>query len=154
MQLSRQQKVSLWVILFILLLFSIYLYWNFFSVEDIIVYQMDAYIAEPANAGFNLDPDKLHFGQIANTSPYAYREVIFTNPYNASAKVRLHTTGNMSGYISYQYHGATYADPFTFTLEEDERVPLKVVFSFNSSDVEVGQYFTGELYIISRKTLF
>ena len=115
---------------------------------------MDAYIAEPQNAGFNLDPDKLHFGLVAINSPYAYREIIFTNPYNSTAKVDVRVLGNMSGYINYIHKGVTYADPYSFTLEAEEQIPLRVVFSFNESEVEVDQYFSGQLKIIARKTLF
>ncbi len=154
MHFKTSQRVVLLFFFVLLVSLSFFLYWNYFSIQDVVVYQMDAWIAEPQNVGFNLDPDKLHFGLVGLNSPYAYREIIFTNPYNETAKISVHAEGNMTPYISYGYQGVSYADPYSFTLEADETVPLRVIFSFNASEVEVGQYLTGELKIISRKTLF
>jgi len=154
MQLTKSQRIVSLFLFLLLLSLSFFLYWNYFSIQDVVTYQMDAYIAEPGNAGFNLDPDKLHFGLVAISSPYSYREIIFTNPYNQTARIDVHTEGNMSGYISYIYQGVAYADPYSFTLEAEQSTPLRIVFSFNKSEVVVNQYFTGELKIISRKTLF
>ncbi len=154
MRLYKMERLILLLVLVLLISLSLSFYWSYFSVQDIVTYKMDAYIAEPGNAGFNLDPDKLHFGLVAINSPYAYREVLFTNPYNETAQINVRAEGEMKDYINYIYQGVAYEDPYSFTLEAEQSIPLRVIFSFNQSEVEVGQYFTGELKIISRKTLF
>lgn len=154
MHFTKVQRIVLFFFVVLLVSLTVFLYLNYFSVYEVVVYEMDAYVAESQNAGFNLDADKLHFGLIGISSPYAYREIIFTNPYNQTARINIYAKGNMTGHITYMYQGVSYEDPYSFLLEADQSVPLRVYFSFNESEVEVGQYFSGELQIISRKVLF
>ena len=154
MELPKYFRLFGGILFLALVFFSAFLYWNYFSVQDVVIYKMDAYIAEPSNAGFNLDPDMLHFGQVAITSPEAYREINFISPYDEDARIEVHASGDMAKYISYRYLGEYYAYPYSFTLKPNESTALRVILSFNSSEVEVGQHLTGELQIISHKTFF
>ena len=107
---------------------------------------MDVYIVEE-EIGFNLDSDKIHFGNVPMFSNGAYREIMVTNIYGENIKIFLSDLGKIDEYVYFEIDGSYY-EKYNFILGENETKTFKVVF--DNDDLSLG-YYDGEIKIVVRK---
>lgn len=135
-------KFYLFLIIIFLIIDFVLLY-KFLFIVNVIIYDMDINITESSVLGFNLDSDKLHFGNVPNNSIYAYRNIEFENIYDYPIELEFESSGEMSKYITYEYLNQN------LVLEPDERATVKVIFS-NNKPLE-SQLMEGKLIILVYK---
>lgn len=135
---------------FLGILFLFWFSYHFLLLEDVIIYETDVYISAINEGGFNLDSDKLHFGLVPLNSPIAYRKIDFHSPYNESMRVEIDSFGTIAEFLSYEYKGEKYSDPFSFYLVAGENVTLKVLFSAEGESVVEEEYYDGKITVFVR----
>src|SRR3989339_290659 len=138
-------KKIIWVTVFSLILLFAFLF-SEFLILNVEVLSMDAYIVEK-EIGFNLDSDKIHFGNVPMFSNGAYREIMITNIYDEDVKIFLSDSGKIDEYVYFEIDGSYY-EKNNFILGENETKTFKVVF--DNDDLPLG-YYDGEIKIVVRK---
>lgn len=148
---SKKIKLLVYVFTLVILMYITYSVYQSLLVENIVIYETDAVISAENNGGFNLDADKLHFGLIPVNSPFGYRKIEFSSPYNETMKIKMDAEGNIAKYLSYEYIGETFEDPFNFFISSRENLTIKVVFFVNNKMVREDDYFSGKIRIEVRR---
>ena len=126
---------------------------NYYYVEDVIVYETDVNIGGFNEAGFNLDPDKLHFGIVPYNSPTAFRMMDFNNNKGYPLKFTLKSKGDMADWLYFEVEGKTYKK-VSFQVDSDDMESIKIKFNANSDDVQKDYYYTGEIIVVVKRTTF
>lgn len=142
-------KFKFYLVLFILVFFLIIIFFKIFFIKNIIYYDMDINLTSSSEIGFNLDSDKLHFGDVPINSPYAYRNIEFQNVYDYPVSIKLISMGEMSDSISYEYNGTQYSN-LIFSLAPGQVNNIKVIYSDSSN--EEG-FLKGKLILIFLRNL-
>jgi len=125
-----------------------------FLTEDIIIHEMDVYIAGDDVGAFNLNPDKLHFGKVAEDSPRGYRELDLINYKEYPLKFKLTASGEMGDWVYYKLDGKFYYGSYTVTVPAGETHTVRVQIDGSEYDVAEGDYYTGELKVKVSRALF
>ncbi|MBI5797763.1 hypothetical protein HZA98_02570 [Candidatus Woesearchaeota archaeon] len=136
----KTQKISL---LLGLLLVIAFFFYSFFLIQHAEYYDTDVNITFSNMSGFNLDKDKLHFGDVGMGSS-AFRNMDFSNPYSYPLKVSISSTGNISPFLHY---------PSVFYLDAGENKTIRYLFAPNSN-MDIGDYYTGSIKIVFRRLSF
>ncbi|MBS3162308.1 hypothetical protein J4467_00095 [Candidatus Woesearchaeota archaeon] len=119
---------------------------NEFTILNVEVYPVDAYIVEN-EVGFNLDTDKIHFGNVPLNSGGAYRQMSITNVYDEDVKVFLSDSGMINEFVYFEVDGENYEN-YNFVLKSNETKDYKIVFK--NENLPLG-YYDGEIKIVVRK---
>ena len=152
---EKYKRRILLLFLFLFVFVGLYYLYSFLSVEDVILYDTDVNITLPQLSGFNLDSDKLHFGDVPLNSPKAFRKMDFTSPYNETVKIEISGSGNIMPWIDYMDpHGNILDEGLVFYLEPQEKVTIEYVFVPNAGEMSIGDYYTGTFRIVVKKKTF
>lgn len=153
LSLATKKRMLFFVIVFLFLMgISFFMYVSYVTV-DVQVILMDVnFTGENKIAGFNLDTDKLHFGEIPPESPSAYRKMSFTNIYPYPVAVLVTTDGDMASWIRYEYNSTVTTKKLRLYLEPGEEATVKFLLDVSQRPYTPGLY-EGELRVaIKRKT--
>lgn len=156
-ELSRhqQRRIVFFVIVLLFLTGISFFLYTFYVVVDVQVIPMDVnFTGENKVAGFNLDTDKLHFGDIPPESPSAYRTMTFTNIYPYPVTVTITADGEMAEWIRYEYSATVTNEKLTFSLQPEEIVSVRFLLDLSQRPYTVG-VSEGELrFVIQRNVDF
>lgn len=141
-------KKIIWVGIFSLILFLVIFVYEWYSILNVEVYEMDVYVTE-SEVGFNLDVDKLHFGNVPVYSPGSYRELTIENVYDKSVKVFLSDFGSIDDYVYFEIDDGSF-EKYDFVLGVNESKSFKVVFK--NENTNIGNY-SGELKIVVKRLI-
>lgn len=142
-------KKIIWVGIFSLILVLGIFVCELYSALSVEVYPMDVYITEN-EMGFNLDKDKLHFGNVPIYSHGSYRELTIENVYDESVKVFLSDSGNIDENVYFEIDEGSF-DEYDFILGVNESKTFKVVFKNENTDVN--DYYSGELRVVVKRLI-
>jgi hypothetical protein len=120
-----------------------------FIILNIEKFEMDAYVVEN-EAGFNLDSDKIHFGNVPVGSGGAFREMSVTNVYDEKVKIYLIDFGNIDEQVYFEIDGGSY-ESYGFILDVNETKNFRLIF--RNEDTLVGDYYSGTLRIVTQKLI-
>jgi len=129
------------------------LFHAFYVVHEVVLVPMDAYVVEANSAGFNLDPDKIHFGLVPVNSPYATRAFEYNNTYGFPVILDISVEGDIAPMISYEHNGERYVDGLKIYLEPGERGPVTYIFAPDSS-AHIGTYYQGNVRVVVKRQYF
>jgi len=153
MEHRRRRILFIFLVFFVGLAFATW-YHAYYIVEDVLINGMDVYITSANEAGFNLDPDLIHFGLVPVNSPSAYRTFDYVNPYDYPLKFHITAEGEMAPWILYEYEGQTYANGLVFYLDPGEKTTVKYVLTIDPSQVTVDTHYEGELRVLIKRKYF
>ncbi len=142
------KKIILAGIFSLILLLGIFSY-GFYSILEVEIFEMDAYIVED-EIGFNLDEDKLHFGNIPVYGSGSFRELTIENVYDEDVKVFLSDSGNIDDFVYFEVDGGSFEE-CEFVLSVNETKNFKVVFK--NENTNAGDYYSGKLRIVTKRLI-
>jgi hypothetical protein len=120
-----------------------------FIILDIEKFEIDAYVVEN-EAGFNLDSDKIHFGNLPVGGGGAFREMSVTNVYDEKVKIYLLDFGNIDEQIYFEIDGGNY-ESYSFILDVNETKNFRLIFK--NENTLGGDYYSGTLRIVTQKLI-
>ena len=103
-------------------------------------------------AGFNLDTDKLHFGDIPPESSSAYRTMTFTSIYPYPVFVTITTDGDMAPWIRYEQNSTRSTEKLVLSLEPEENITVKFLLDVSQRPYTIGMYDGALRVVVKRKT--
>ncbi|MBU1111240.1 MAG: hypothetical protein KJ896_00540 [Nanoarchaeota archaeon] len=148
--------ISVIVVVFVVLTSFFYVFYATYIVKDVQVFPSDVYIIEGKNAGFNLDPDKIHFGKVSKDFGSANRYINLNNSWDYGVDTYVTVWGELAEHevvLEYDVGNETVKSKSVY-LEPYESKDVKL-YLIPSKDSEIGKFYDGTIkFTIKRHKLF
>ena len=129
-----KNALLVFVVVIILILFSVYITIDHIKAKDVLTTEFDFYASQGKRIGFNLDPDKLHFGIVCQGCG-ARRDLIIENQQPFREKVEFYIA--IADERDFEHFSISF--PFGQILESGEEGNFTATLSV-SSDAEIKKY--------------
>jgi len=150
----ERNKTIIIAIFVMLAITAVFVFYSTYIVKDVFVYPMDVeVISDNSQAGFNLDPDKMHFGSIPIGSVSSKRFLTVVNVWDYNVYVIMKNSGEMGKWIQMEVEDSdlTFRGEGTFILGPGEHAQI-TYFIVAPSGIETDQVYEGKTKIIVKRT--
>ena len=152
MEVTNKKIGLLFILIFLIGISGALLFNYYYLITEVVIFEMDVNVSLPNQVGFNLDKDKMHFGEVPISGSSGFRTITLENEYDDTMKVIMNAEGEIEDWLVYEADNQTYNGKLITFLEPGEKKDVKITLDV-PWDATVGKLYEGELMILWKKEI-